>query len=212
MNKPEPAVMASPQYGASRTKPRTIPTVPFWMQYVRYGQIVNALLVLILCAYPIGALSGYFGLLFGSGPLGYGIFCAIATLIYLITAMLIAIYSPVYYFKWGVLAAECLAVLFWLSAMGSLASLASVAGWVDGTTLTNHGPWGAIAAAAFFAAMEWISFIVTLVFYSIGCHQYRLQKFQGRGGPGYMGPGAMEAGQVPLANTHQMNTMNQQGY
>jgi len=156
-----------------------IPATPGWLIFVRYGQIAGSLILLVTAAVALASASQLDNLFIGWGP-GFAIFAAIWDLLFLAAIILIPMFLRQFYFKWIILGLESFTVLWTLVAWAGLADWAVAFSIFDGTDdsadndiNTAHG---ASAAGAAFGAFLWISFIVTLVFYSIGCHQCRMKK------------------------------------
>jgi hypothetical protein len=89
---------------------------------------------------------------------------------------------------WAQLALEIVSVVFWLSAFGSLAALAAV--WSIGQDFYDDYGYGtydaqanATKAAAALGAFEWLSFVVTLIFFGISLHRHRTANRDGGAPP-----------------------------
>jgi len=164
--------------------------VPSWLIFLRGAQIFFSLFVLGVAAY------GVYGVAFSG--LAFAIFTSLITLIvviYGITTSKISKWAVAYNY-WAILAFDIWGVIFWLSTMGALAALRSI--FVIPTTVNGCGHTGDIgggycwkrdlskrnyvaantylsvlSCAAAFSAINFVLFIVTLVFTGIALHRAR---------------------------------------
>jgi len=164
--------------GQQKAMDNQIPVTPHWFIYLRYGQIGGSLIVLVCAAVSLGAFNSVNGYYLGWGP-GFAIFTAIYNLLFLSAIIAVPIFAPQFYFKWFCLGAECFAILWNLISFSGLAVWSTAFSFVEGIDNDSESRvntvHGATAAGAAFGAFLWISFIVSLVFYSIGCHKCRVQ-------------------------------------
>lgn len=147
-----------------------IAQTPSWFFPLRIVQAVLALLTLILSAVALD----YFGRYRGEDAYGLNIFTSILTFIFLAYIFVTALKFPIAYNMWAVLGFEIVLVIFWLVTFALLADYASGLGKAEdhgrsyGGRYTNtkyKSASGCTKAAAAFAALEWVTFIVTLVFF-----------------------------------------------
>lgn len=149
---------------------------PAWFGILRFIQFLFALLTLILSAYALHSLGKYDGF-------GLNIFTSILTFIFLAYIFVTAFKFHQAYNMWAVLGFEIALVIFWLVTFALLADAAvTLKDWDDywqGRRVEGYNGTDATAAvnctkaAAVFAAFTWVSFVVTLVFYSLTLHKHR---------------------------------------
>jgi len=167
---------ANPDYNPAEPK---VVQVPGYFRILKFVQIGLALLILALSAAAIGLLSGNG---FIAGP-GYQIFVAIATFFINGYYLFATIRAPHLYHKIPILVLEVFQFLWWLSSWTTLAYWAAWASvWVedvfvsaDGTIVSDGADKalaGVLGAAAFFAAVTWITFAVTMVVYIINMRKH----------------------------------------
>ncbi|KAF2427374.1 hypothetical protein EJ08DRAFT_680972 [Tothia fuscella] len=144
---------------------------------LRIFQLVFALFTVALMAFLIAQTIG-----FTFSSTAYGIFCGVITLLYVIYTIVSERAVKAAYNMYAIIALDALMVVFWLSAMGSLAALrASFNIPVDIISkryITTYagGTWLAIlAVSAAIAAIEMVLFIVSLVLYGIRVHHHRTE-------------------------------------
>jgi len=150
-----------------------VPEVPSWFIFVRYAQIVLNFIVLVCAAVAIGAFDHAVGGAYavGWGP-GFAIFTSVYVLLFLVALFLVPIKWPQFYYKWIILIAEAFACLWTLISFAGMAEWATAFSWpgFDSDFNTIHG---ATSAGAAFGAFLWVTFIVTMVFYGLGCYRSR---------------------------------------
>lgn len=139
------------------------------------------------------------------------------TIIFLAYILISSFFYPKAYNMWAQLVLEIFCVIWWLSAFASLASLAAV--WSIGQDYVNstcsyydtscykmmfkrgsvvdryNSQANATKAAAALGAFEWVSFIVTLIVFSINLHKHRV---------------AARETAPPVFQEHKMETMPKQ--
>ncbi|KIW01995.1 uncharacterized protein PV09_06505 [Verruconis gallopava] len=148
---------------------------------VRILQIVFALIVVGLTAFLI---SNTIGFVFSATA--FGIFCGILTLIIVTYDLVAEKAAKAAYNMWAVLALDILMVIFWLSAMGSMAALR--AAFTVPVTITTYKrvitkryyyAWAGntylaiLAGAAGVSAIELILFIISLIMFGARLHRHR---------------------------------------
>jgi len=161
---------ANPDYNPAEPK---VVQVPGWFRIIKFVQIGLALLILALSAAAIGLLSGNG---FIAGP-GYQIFVAIATFFTNGYYLFATIRAPHLYHKIPILVLEIFQFLWWLSSWTTLAYWAAWASvWVGDIFSSSDGTdkalAGVLGAAAFFAAVTWVTFAVTMVVYIINMRKH----------------------------------------
>lgn len=172
-----------------RTDVGHIPAQPLWLFIVRCFQFLLALIILALSAWAGGTIGFFYA------GFGVGIFAFVWTLLFLIYIEVSTFFAPVAYNKYIHLVLECLAVIFWLSAFASLATIATLSTLTSGLTtpgltspvcvgnycvdkrdyttdITNYV--NATKAAAALGAIEWALFVGTLISFGIYLHRHRL--------------------------------------
>jgi len=161
---------ASPDYNPSQPK---VVQVPPFFKILKFVQIGLALLILALSAAAIGIIAGngYLG-----GP-SYQIFVAIATFITNGYYLFATLRAPHLYHKIPILVLEIFQFLWWLSSWTTLAYWAAWATvWVDAFTFTTDVSGkafaGVLGAAAFFAAVNWVTFAVTMIVFIINMRKH----------------------------------------
>jgi len=166
-----------------------IPAMPLWVVIIRIFQAVLAIIILALTAFAdhvLNSLNSYVDSYLNFTFSGYGMsfFIFSWTLLFLAYVGCSAAFAPNLYNKWIHLAAEVLTVIFWLATWALLASEASAfitSYTLDGITidLESYYPsnWKAAIdctkASAGLGALEWVLFIITLVFFGISIYRTR---------------------------------------
>lgn len=140
-----------------------IPDIPAWFGIIRIIQAFFALLTLALSAFCIDRLGSWSGF-------GMNIFTSIFTFLYLAYIFVTAFKLHHGYNYIAVLVLEALLFIFWLTTFALLAELASAFGDRGWGGRRVYGEYqsavDAEKAATAFAALTWVSFGVTLAFYS----------------------------------------------
>jgi len=160
-----------------------VPPIPLWVGFLRVAQLVIALLVLILAGVSAGG--------FGTGDLtGLDLvwFSFAWTLIYLGWLFGSVVFQPVAYHYWAHLPVEFLTTVWWLSTFAVLASEASSLnifeqdidelnaesdGEVDGLFKGTKTAIDSLKGAAGIGALEWVLFVVSLVFLVLSVLSHR---------------------------------------
>jgi hypothetical protein len=163
-----------------------IPPMPLWTGIVRVAQLVLDVLILILCAYASSVFGGGYFVGFG---LGYYIF--VWTLLFLAYVVLVPLFLPKFYVYWIQLILEIKTVIFWLATFALLAdeaaawnglqALENIPNYNENGTVTSYTDlWpganeaiGATKAAAGLGAFAWLSFCITLGFFSVAVYKHR---------------------------------------
>ncbi|TLS23386.1 uncharacterized protein PpBr36_06470 [Pyricularia pennisetigena] len=146
-----------------------VPATPMWIAIIRAVQLGLALLILILTA----VAANKFRVAWSSLALTWFTFAW--TLLHIGWLFISILIVPLIYNIWGQLAVEILSVIFWLASWAALAADAAAIGDYEsvygsrGRTagITNDFSTGSgcIKASAALGALEWILFVVTLVFF-----------------------------------------------
>lgn len=163
---------------------------PKWLLIVRAFQIVISIIVLGISSY------GVYWVVFNS--YAFTIFLSVVTIIIVLYGVLtskIPKWSVAYNY-WAVLALDIFGVIFWLSAMGALAALRASfiyevfvngcghSGGIGGgycykkreitkRAVAGDGYLAAMSAAAGMSAINFVLFVVTLVFTGLALHRAR---------------------------------------
>jgi len=165
-----------------RTDIAHIPPMPLWAAIIRIFQLVLAIIVLGLTAYADNTFNYAF-----SG-FGMAFFVFAWTLLFLAYIGVSAAFVPTLYNMWIHLGLEILTVIFWLVTWALLASEASVWSDYESTSYTVYGhtyttsnylppKWktaiDCAKASAGIGALEWVLFVITLVFFGISLFKLR---------------------------------------
>jgi len=160
------------------TESHIIP-MPKWFIAIRILQIVFALIVIAMTAFLISNTIG-----FTFSATAFAIFLGILTLIVVTYDLVAERAAKGAYNMWAILALDIVMVIFWLSAMGSLAALRAaftipvtiykrelikryIYAWAGDTYLAI------LAVAAAVSALEMILFIVSLIMFGSRIHRHR---------------------------------------
>ncbi|KAI1261036.1 hypothetical protein F5Y18DRAFT_403150 [Xylariaceae sp. FL1019] len=153
---------------------RGAPRLPKYTLYIVGATILLSVIVLALAAYA-QSLSGRSSYYYDSGIAGFLIFVAIWTWLVFGGIFGLEKYLPRFYYRVGVLVAQILTIIFWLSAWAWAASWAayilsfdSYAGF-DGIGGSLKAFGQSIGACAGIGALIWIMSIVVLFIFSRAC-------------------------------------------
>ncbi|KAI6381332.1 hypothetical protein MCOR25_001264 [Pyricularia grisea] len=145
-----------------------VPATPMWIAIIRVVQLALALLILILSA----VAANKFGVAWSSLALTWFTFAW--TLLHIGWLAISILIVPLIYNIWGQLAVEILSVIFWLASWAALAADAAAIGDYE-SAYTGRGRLGlsndfktgssCIKASAALGALQWVLFVVTLVFF-----------------------------------------------
>ncbi|KAI6323554.1 hypothetical protein MCOR34_001807 [Pyricularia oryzae] len=152
-----------------------VPATPMWIAIVRAVQLALALLILILTAVAANKFRGAFS----SFALTWFTFAW--TLLHIGWLAISILIVPLIYNIWGQLAVEILSVIFWLASWAALAADAASLGeyermYTGDAVFTGTGRSSGVPndfktgssctkAAAALGALQWVLFVVTLVFF-----------------------------------------------
>jgi len=151
-----------------------IPPVPKWIRVMWYVELV-------VCLLYLGCIAGSVALInpFVFNGQAVGIFAAAWSVLLSFYVVLTTTCARRGYLKWFHLAWEAFATLFWLVALSNTATLAS--DWsatsdYDGVEDDSgvEAEFGLLAASAFLAGIQWVFFMLTMIFLAIGCHHCRM--------------------------------------
>jgi len=191
---------------------------PAWLFWLRIAQTIFAVLILALTAFSMSTLTNILG------SFGYNIFCCVYTFITLTYLCAGPVFFLALWNMWAALVLEIFAVVFWLSGWASLAAWAALGNYVyDVADSYSYGidddyygiddhyrdlykkqrtAWQCAAAAAGLGALLWVSFIVSLVVYSVHLHRHRRAPENANlpksGEPVYLGHGGMTNEMKPV--------------
>ncbi|TLD32713.1 hypothetical protein PspLS_01000 [Pyricularia sp. CBS 133598] len=154
-----------------------VPDTPMWIAIIRVVQLALALLILILTA----VAANKFGVAWSSLALTWFTFAW--TLLHIGWLAISILIVPLIYNIWGQLAVEILSVIFWLASWAALAADAGALSEAE-TVYTGRGRasginsnWktGAdcIKASAALGALQWVLFVITLVFFVMALIRFR---------------------------------------
>ncbi|KAI9819022.1 MAG: hypothetical protein M1832_004064 [Thelocarpon impressellum] len=153
---------------------------PKWLLGLRIAQIVLAVVIMGLVAYSaskvfVSTMESAYGL---------NLFTCAATLI-IVTWLLVSLLAvPAAYNMWAQLAVEIFLTLMWLVSFAVLANYTASFYIISSSTYyygsffkrsePGYIPWETGAAAAGLGGLEFILFVITLIFFALGLHRHRL--------------------------------------